>query len=611
MMQCSPTDSWFYCGQAPTGYGAYRTDFNSSHAYFENLFLYYWLTGDQTVIDILQRGANNMRNWICATRWTGVACPADSPVKLTAGMTGRVAQQWQSVFRFIGLASEDPGYLDDFRSGFARAITQQYTQATRNGVLYGFWGGPALVGAAGTYQTDQLWQTSMYDMHYLDRFAKDTGDQAIGIPALRPSQVAAAVANTFKDLEATAVGDGSVSGNWALDLTYTWSGDRLAGTLSSVTGSAERYLFTPEKTGAAETLVRVGQQTGNAAMLNYGRQLTLFVINDAIAQRAPLGKLMGQDLTRLHSAVGLLTQGGSVSTPPPPSPAAPGALAAQAVSTTEIDLTWQDNSSNEDVFRVEQLAAGVWQEVLTAGANATSARVGGLTAGTAYSFRVRASNAVGFSAYSNTASATTQPLPQAPPPSTTPSAPSGLWARALSATEIQVNWTDNSANETDFRIERLTGTAWQEVGTAGANAVTFTATGLTGNTTYGFRVRATNGAGASAYSNVVYVSTMAGGTTTPPPPSGTAPAAPTAFALRAVGGGAVDATWKDNSTTEVKFTVEILANGAYQPYVSVGANVTRSRLTGLSANTTYRFRVTATDAAGRSASSLPSSVTVR
>ena len=37
---------WFYCGQAPTGYGAYRTDFNSSHAYFENLFLYYWLTGD-------------------------------------------------------------------------------------------------------------------------------------------------------------------------------------------------------------------------------------------------------------------------------------------------------------------------------------------------------------------------------------------------------------------------------------------------------------------------------------------------------------------------------------------------------------------------------------
>jgi hypothetical protein len=47
--QCSPADTWFYCGQAPSGYGGYRADFNSSHAYFKILFLYYWLTGDATV----------------------------------------------------------------------------------------------------------------------------------------------------------------------------------------------------------------------------------------------------------------------------------------------------------------------------------------------------------------------------------------------------------------------------------------------------------------------------------------------------------------------------------------------------------------------------------
>jgi hypothetical protein len=34
IMQCGPDDDWFYCGQAPAGYGAYRRDFNSSHAYF-------------------------------------------------------------------------------------------------------------------------------------------------------------------------------------------------------------------------------------------------------------------------------------------------------------------------------------------------------------------------------------------------------------------------------------------------------------------------------------------------------------------------------------------------------------------------------------------------
>ncbi|HVR37742.1 MAG TPA: hypothetical protein VMU84_01500, partial [Thermoanaerobaculia bacterium] len=35
--RCSPTDQNFYCGQAPAGYGGYRVDFNSSHAYFDNL----------------------------------------------------------------------------------------------------------------------------------------------------------------------------------------------------------------------------------------------------------------------------------------------------------------------------------------------------------------------------------------------------------------------------------------------------------------------------------------------------------------------------------------------------------------------------------------------
>ncbi|MGH7729710.1 MAG: S-layer homology domain-containing protein, partial [Candidatus Eiseniibacteriota bacterium] len=36
--RCGPDDGNFYCGQAPAGYGGYRADFNSSHAYFENLF---------------------------------------------------------------------------------------------------------------------------------------------------------------------------------------------------------------------------------------------------------------------------------------------------------------------------------------------------------------------------------------------------------------------------------------------------------------------------------------------------------------------------------------------------------------------------------------------
>ncbi|HSG38321.1 MAG TPA: hypothetical protein VLE27_01685, partial [Thermoanaerobaculia bacterium] len=332
IMQCSPTEKWFYCGQSPTGYGAYRTDFNSSHAYFENLYLYYWLTGDQTVIDILQRGADSMRRFMCATRGPspvleatgpgGPACAADYPVKVTASMTGRVAQQWQAAFRFIGHASEDASFLEDFQSNFARAITQQYTAANRDGKQYGFWGGPALVTTPGTYRTDSQWTIGMYDMHYLSRFQKDSGDMAIGIPAMRPSQVIESIARTYKDIEPVVVGDGSVRGLWARLLEYNWSGSRIGGTLNTVIG-ADRELYNPEKTGAAEVLIRAGQQSGDSTLVQYGKDLTVFMIGYAQGEGAPLGKLMGQDLTRLHPAVALLTNGGSTTPPPPPPPPPP------------------------------------------------------------------------------------------------------------------------------------------------------------------------------------------------------------------------------------------------------------------------------------------------
>ncbi|HEV2856179.1 MAG TPA: fibronectin type III domain-containing protein [Thermoanaerobaculia bacterium] len=592
IMQCSPTDSWFYCGQAPAGYGAYRTDFNSSHAYFENLFLYYWLTGDQTVVETLQRGAGNMRRWECPLR-PGSACPADYPVNINASLTGRVGQQWQDAFRFVGLASSDASFLDDFRSGFARSITQQYARVSKNGVQYGFWGGPALVTTGGTYQTDSQWTIGMYDMHYLNRFAKDTGDEAIGIPALRPSQVNTSIARTFKDIEPVVIGDGTVSGFWARLLEYNWSGDRLAGTLNSVAG-ADRELYNPEKTGAAEVLIRAGQQTGDASLLDYGRKLTVFMIGEAQREGAPLGKLMGQDLTRLHSAVGLLVQNPGTTTtppPPPPVPAAPSALAAQAVSSTEIALTWVDNSSNEDAFRVERLSGTTWQEIFTVGAGVTSARVTGLAASTSYSFRVRASNAGGFSPYSNTASATTQATAPPPPPPA-PVAPSALAAQAVSTTDITLSWADNSSNEDAFRVERLSGTTWQEILTLSANVTSVRVTGLAASTAYSFRVRASNAGGFSPYSNTASATTQATVVTS------TVPAAPSSLAARAASSSEIALTWVDNSTNETAFRVEKLSGTTWQEIFTVGAGVTSARVTGLAASTTYNFRVRASNASG-------------
>lgn len=93
------------------------------------------------------------------------------------------------------------------------------------------------------------------------------------------------------------------------------------------------------------------------------------------------------------------------------------------------------------------------------------------------------------------------------------SAPSGLTATAGSSTTINLAWTDNSTNETGFTIERATNAAFT-VGlvtiNVGANVTTYSDTGLTANTNYFYRVRATGVAGASPYSNTATATTLGG-----------------------------------------------------------------------------------------------------
>ncbi len=123
----------------------------------------------------------------------------------------------------------------------------------------------------------------------------------------------------------------------------------------------------------------------------------------------------GSENNRLSSWLDPLGAGNSVingteqgSAPAPKKPAAPTNLVAVAISTTEINLAWTDNATNETQFKIElRSPGGVFTEIGTAPANAASAGIFGLSAATIYDFRIRASNAVGDSAYSNVVLATT------------------------------------------------------------------------------------------------------------------------------------------------------------------------------------------------------------
>jgi subtilisin len=99
----------------------------------------------------------------------------------------------------------------------------------------------------------------------------------------------------------------------------------------------------------------------------------------------------------------------------------------------------------------------------------------------------------------------------APPPVTAPTAPDGLGVTGVTRNSVSLAWNDNSNNETNFEVWRCTGsgcTNFALVASLPTGTVNYTNSGLKRNTTYGYKVRATNGGGASLFTDPVYPKTL-------------------------------------------------------------------------------------------------------
>ena len=100
-------------------------------------------------------------------------------------------------------------------------------------------------------------------------------------------------------------------------------------------------------------------------------------------------------------------------------PAAPTGLGAGSTSDTSVSVGWVDNANNETAFEIVRCTGGgcnSFTQIDIVAADVVLYSDTGLTASTAYSYRVRATNADGNSAYSNIGDVTTAPSPGPPLP---------------------------------------------------------------------------------------------------------------------------------------------------------------------------------------------------
>ena len=275
-------------------------------------------------------------------------------------------------------------------------------------------------------------------------------------------------------------------------------------------------------------------------------------------------------------------------------PLSPTSLLA-AAGNGSVALNWVaptvDNGSPITDYVVQTAATidGTYETFVDDTSTSTSSTVTGLNNGATYYLRVAAVNAVGIGAWSSSTVATPYTSPNAPSIAVTP-------GDGSLAVEITPSFDGGSA-VTAYEYRLGVGGAWKSTGALLTN---FTIAGLANATSYGVFVRAINAAGPSPASNIV-----AG---TPR----TVPSAP-AISTVALDTGAVNVSFIVGSNggsalTNIEYSINGGSTWVTRSPASIVSPVT---IDGLVGGVTYPIRLRVVNAAGFSAGSNISSVTVK
>lgn len=182
-----------------------------------------------------------------------------------------------------------------------------------------------------------------------------------------------------------------------------------------------------------------------------------------------------------------------------------------------------------------------------------------------------------------------------------PLSPTNLLGTVASTSQINLSWTDNSTNETGFKIERKTSTGtYVLVGTTLTDISNFSDTGLSPNTTYTYRIYSYNSVGNSlTYSNELTLTTNT---------LIVLPTVTTTVATLTIGGNATSGGNITDSGNGVITARGVVWGTSSSPTISLstktsdgtGNGVFVSAINGLVSGTTYFARAYATNSAGTS-----------
>jgi hypothetical protein len=256
---------------------------------------------------------------------------------------------------------------------------------------------------------------------------------------------------------------------------------------------------------------------------------------------------------------------------PVPIPA-PSNLIAEQIATG-VRIKWVDHAFDEMGYTIEKkTAVGNFVVIDSTLINAKEYLDVSWEEGQAYSYRVRAFNALGYSDYSNIASITI-PFP-------VPQTPSNLTAQFIPPA-IQLTWQDNSDNELGFVIQKSkAGGGFQSIDSVLANIEEFQDPNWAEGETYSYRVASFTKNSLSPFTNVATVTVPIKNLS-----------APESLQAR-VNGKTVHINWTDDTSGELGYVLERAVNfGEFVFLDSVNANKVKYEDSHVEFGLVYTYRI--------------------